>query len=542
MGLIMKTIFRNGKIYTMKNQETVNNPLKAMLVKGNYILDLGTEQYIMGKYLNNKCRVVDLRKKTVIPGFNDAHLHIYQYALSNSKIRLNGVTGIEDISRRIKNYIKDRSIVPGKWIEGSGWNDKDFTTPGLPEKEELDLIAPENPLILKRACYHVALVNTRALDICQIDKKTPDPAGGKIKRDNQGSPTGVLYDDAIDLVENKIPQKNIKQTKELLQQGFEAAARTGLSSLQTDDFLNIKDPSIILQAYQELAEENKLPLRINLQLRVNQAEEIIKFSRQGIKTGRGNIFFKYGPIKIIADGSLGACTAALRQPYFNKSTKGDLLLSQTDLDRLVSTAYKEDCQVAVHAIGDAAVEMAANSFSRIKTINNPRPIIVHAQLGSPSIYQKMARNKVIAAVQPIFLATDWPIIEDRVGTDRSFHSYAWQSMQQSGIKICGSSDAPIEPFNPLYGIYAAVTRQDLAGNPQGGWHPAEQLSVYDAVKIFTVNPAYQSFEEGIKGTLEIGKLADFTVLSEDIFHLDREKIKDITILGTYVGGKAVYKS
>ncbi len=539
----MKTIFKNGKITTLG---TKIPEAEALVVENGRIIDLGSDNYILSKYQEEVHKIIDLGGKRIVPGFNDAHLHLYQYALTKNKVNLTGVRSIQEIKTRVIKHLENIKIPKGQWIEGNGWNDKDFDNPVIPDRKALDTISIEQPIILKRACYHAALVNTRALELCRINKETPDPEGGKIERDKEGNPTGILYETAIDLVENQIPRQGIADMKRLLQDSFQDALSVGLTSIQTDEFINLDNPDDIFQAYLEMADVSKIPLRVTLQLRVTHPLEIEEIARKGFKTGYGDEILKIGPIKIIGDGSLGARTAALREPYYdNPLNSGNPIYTQEILNQLVRTAHRNDFQVAVHAIGDKGTELALNSFEKMlgeKPSPDPRPIIVHAQIGSNDLFERMERLGVVAAIQPIFLATDWAIIEKRVGPQRAETSYAWRKMVDYGINLAGSSDAPIEPFNPLTGIYAAVTRKDLSEFPAGGWHPEEKLTVKQALELFTIGGAYQSFDEGLKGSLTKGKLADFVVLSEDILKIDKDKIKDIKVLQTYVGGSLAYKA
>ncbi|MDI3547514.1 MAG: hypothetical protein PWR10_1166 [Halanaerobiales bacterium] len=539
----MNTIFKNGKITTLDERQP---EVEALFVKDERIVDLGTDRYITDNYRKKAAEIVDLEGCRVVPGFNDAHLHLYQYALAKNKVNLAGVRSFKEIKDRVKKHLEKQKIKKGQWVEGKGWNDKDFDQPTIPDKKALDTITRDHPIILKRACYHVALVNSKALELCGIDKNTPDPDSGKIGRDRDGNPNGILYDQAIDLVDSRIPHQDISAIKKALKDSFQDALSVGLTSVQTDDFINVDNPEDIFKAYLELARDNEIPLRVNLQLRCSEREKITELAGKGYRTGYGDSYLKIGPVKIIGDGSLGARTAALKEPYNDDpSTRGELLYSQEKLNSLVLTAHQNGFQLAIHAIGDAGAELALNSFKHMLAARpgkDVRPIIVHAQIGSHDLFKEMKELGVVAAIQPIFLATDWPIIEKRVSTKRAETSYAWKKMLDYGIPLAGSSDAPIEPFNPLFGVYAAVTRKDLNGQPAGGWHPEDKLSLTQALKLFTAGGAYQSFEESLKGSISRGKLADFVVLSEDIYTINENRIKDINVLQTYVGGKPAYRS
>ncbi|HKL75690.1 MAG TPA: amidohydrolase [Halanaerobiales bacterium] len=508
------------------------------------IVEKGKKSKLKEKY--PKAKIKDLEEKTVIPGLNDSHLHLFQYGLAKSKIDLSETTSIKEIQEKVKNYIANNELKENEWIEGKGWNDENFDNPAFPTSDDLDEISEEHPIILKRTCFHVAAVNSKALQFCNIDKNTPDPEGGELGKDNKGKPNGLLYDEAIELIENMIPQKEVDEIKKILKESFNDALKTGLTSLQVDDFFNIENPEKVLEAYLELRENNEIPLRINLQMRIPSKKKMDEFEKRGLITGYGDDYFKIGPVKFVLDGSLGARTAALKEPYNDKkSTKGKKLYKQDKFNEICKYAADKDFQIAVHAIGDKAIEMALTGFDYAyendQIATNNRPIIVHAQISNNNLNNEMKNKGIIASIQPIFLKSDWQAIENRVGKNRSKMSYPWKSYYDKGISLSGSSDAPIEPFNPFLGIYAAVTRQDFNEKPKDGWKPKEKMSIAEALEIFTKGSAYQSFEEDIKGNLETGKLADFLVIDRNIKKIDKNKIKDIQVLETYVGGNLVYQ-
>ena len=537
--IIMK-IFKNGKIITMKDNKTA----EAMVIKNDLIHDIGSNSYIMEKYTKLADKEIDLEEKTIIPGFNDGHMHLYQYALTKSKVNLTGVKTTNDIKKRIDKHINKLKLGENEWLEGNGWNEDIFPEEKIFTKNSLDKFPSNNPVLLKRHCFHVAMVNSKALELSNINKNTKDPEGGKIGRDSEGNPNGILYDEAISLVEKNIPKKNVNQIKKLFKDAFKDLSRAGLSSIQTDDFINVEYPEIILQAYNELNNEGELPVRINLQMRLKTVEKIREFASKGMTTGKGDKYYRLGPVKLITDGSLGAHTAALLEPYTDEAENtGTLLYEDEKLNELVLEAYKNEFQIATHAIGDRALAKTLKAYEKAikKTKKDKRPVVVHVQIGNKELYEKMQELKVIATVQPVFVRSDWSVCEKRVGKMRGNLSYAWKTLLDTGVKVVGSSDAPIEPFDPLYGIYTAVCRKDFDENPEKGWHPQEKLNIMEALKLFTVNAAFASFEEDIKGSLKPGKLADFIILSDDITEIKSEKIKDIDVLRTYVGGREVYK-
>ena len=535
-------LFANGKIISSASN---NEIIEAFLVDNDgKIIETGNTKVLKKKY--PEAEINDLNKKTVLPGLNDSHLHLFQYGLGKTKVNLADTTSIVEIKKRVKNYINENDLKENQWIEGKGWNDENFEKPSFPTASDLDEISQEYPIILKRACFHVATVNSKAMELCGINENTPDPEGGEIGRDENGKANGIFYDEAIEILESKIPQKNLGEIKEILKEAFTDALACGLTSIQVDDFFNVEDPKKILEAYLELKEEKEIPLRINLQMRIPSKSKINNFKEKGLITGYGDQYFKIGPLKFVLDGSLGARTAALKQPYNDKkSTTGKSLYEQEKFNDICKFSVENGYQIAVHAIGDKAIEMALNAFDYAykndEQAQKNRPIIVHAQISNEKLNKLMKDKGIIASIQPIFIKSDWAVIENRVGKERSKLSYAWKTYFENGIHLAGSSDAPIEPFNPFLGIYTAVCRQDLNNNPEKGWHPDEKMNVEEALQIFTEGSAYQSFEENLKGTLSEGKLADFVVIDRDITQTNPSSIKDTQVLATYVGGELVYE-
>ncbi|MGM0410450.1 MAG: amidohydrolase [Bacillota bacterium] len=534
-------LFFNANIITSASSEKY---VEAFVVNRGKILEVGKSDLLKKNY--PQAKFVDLNGKTVIPGLNDSHLHLFQYGISKRKIDLSATNSIKEIQNKIKNYIKNNDLKENEWIEAKGWNDENLKEKRFPTLKDLDQITKKYPIIAKRACFHVASVNSKALHLAKIDNNISDPEGGEIAKNSNGELNGLLYDEAIDLIEEKIPQKSVSEIKEILKESFQDLLATGLTSAQVDDFFNVENPEKILKAYLELKEEGKIPLRINLQMRIPSKEKIKEFNERGIITGYGDENFKIGAVKLVLDGSLGARTAALKKEYNDKkSITGKKLYKQEKFNEICKFAKKRGFQLAVHAIGDKAIEMALNGFEytyeNAKEAKKHRPIIVHAQVSNKKLNDKMKKLGIIAAIQPVFLRSDWDIIENRLGKKRAKLSYAWKSYYNQGIHLSGSSDAPIEPFNPFFGLYTAVSRQDFDGNPENGWHPEEKLTINQALEIFTKGSAHQSFEENIKGELSKGKFADFLIINKDIRNIESSEIKDIEVLKTYVGGKAVYK-
>lgn len=489
--------------------------------------------------------IVDLEGKTVLPGFADCHMHLINY--SHRKEReadLTDVRSAAELVERMKRFIANKKLKPGEWVIGAGWNNENFSDRQLPGRKLLDLISSVHPIKLTRVCYHLHTVNSLALDLAGINKVTGDTEGGRIERDDRGRPTGVLSENAIDRVNECIPRpRDKKLLKDLIIKGCADLAKAGITTVHTDDFSHIGDQKSLVEAYRELDEEGRLPIRVVLQLRAAGPADIDAFLDLGIRPGRILDKLIFGPVKIIADGSLGARTAALTKQYSDQPESRGIMIHDRDyLETTVAKAFDHGFDVAVHAIGDRAYETVLDVYQRHRDaiqVKGLNPSVVHCQIGSKTILERMKSLGITANIQPVFLNSDWKMAKSRVGRKRLEYSYCWRRYMDMGIRCVGSSDAPVESFDPLYGIYSAVTRKDLEGRPEGGWLPEQGLTPKQAVKLFTVNPSHLIRRQNSLATISAGCLADMVVLSEDVLCVPHERIKNIKVLSTIVGGQRV---
>ena len=330
-----------------------------------------------------------------------------------------------------------------------------------------------------------------------------------------------------------------EQIKTLLKSAFMDALKVGITTIQTEDLTHCGSLENLLAAYRELESEQALPLRFILQLNLPNEKSISEAVSLGLKSNLGSNMLKIGPVKLFEDGSLGGRTAAMKEEYCDADTTGVLIYNQASLDNITKLAHNAGFQITIHAIGDNAAETILNSYEKIITASENKDLrltIVHCQFTNDELLNRFKKLNVVANVQPSFVMTDYPIVEKAVGKNRADKSYAWKDMLNSKIPMAFSSDAPIESFNPIEGIYAAVTRKDLKGYPKEGWYNSQNLTVIEALKAYTLGSAFMSFEEDIKGSISIGKLADFVVLSENILQTEKDNIKNIKVLETYVGG------
>lgn len=525
--------FINGNIITLDGDRLC----EAFYVENGLFKAVGSNEEI-SMLSKADSEIVDLKGKTVIPGFNDAHMHFLNYAVQKDNVNLLNVPSIDELINITKEYINTRNIPNGQWILSRGWNHNLFSEKRLPTRYDLDKISTQHPIYFARICGHIGVANSKALDLLNITKSTENPDGGIIDKEN-GIPTGILRENALNLVSSSLPIMSTEQIKILLKSAFMDALKVGITTIQTEDLTHCGSLENLLAAYKELESENALPLRFILQLNLPNEKSIEEAVSLGLKSNLGSNMLKIGPVKLFQDGSLGGRTAAMKEKYNDADTTGVLIYNQATLNKITKLAHDAGFQITIHAIGDYAAESILNSYENIINVsenNDLRLTIVHCQFTNDKLLDRFKKLKVVANVQPSFVMTDYPIVEKAVGKNRADTSYAWKDMLNSKIPIAFSSDAPIENFNPIEGIYAAVNRKDLKGYPQDGWYKNQDLTVVEALKAYTLGSAYMSFEEDIKGSISKGKLADFVILSEDILRTEKDNIKNIQVSETYVGG------
>lgn len=541
--IVMDLILYNGKIVTMDSASPV---VEAVGTQGGKISYIGNSKEIL-KLKTSETKLIDLEGKLVLPGFNDSHMHLLNYGASLRKANLIGTTSVQDIIERMKRFIEDNSISLGSWVEGRGWNHDYFDEKRFPTRYDLDQISTEYPIIATRACGHVSVVNSKAMEIAGITKDTPQPEGGHFDIDESGQPLGILREKALNLILSHVPKPTTEEIKSILSEASTNVSKAGITSVQTDDFEAMPGVhySTVVAAYKDLANKKELPVRVYEQCLFGSPKKLNEFLKDGFNTGLGNEWFKIGPLKLLADGSLGARTAYLCDPYADDpSTKGIAVYNQEELDEMVKIAHNAGMQVAIHCIGDKIMYMSFESYEKA-LYQNPRGdhrhSIIHCQITDETLLDKYRDNNVIAHIQPIFIDYDLHIVESRVGKEKASTSYNWKGMFDRGVHVACGSDCPVETFNVLQGIYCSVTRKDLKGYPNGGWLPDQKLTVEQAVYGYTLGAAYASFEENIKGSISVGKLADMVVLSKDIFAIEPEEIKDVEVLKTIVDGNIVFE-
>ena len=525
-------VFTNAVIYTLD----LNNPIaNALVIKSNKIIYVGDEEKAL-EFKDTNTTVIDLNGKTVIPGLVDAHAHIAGLGKALMNLNLVGTKSFEEIVGLAKEAAQKSH--KDKWIIGRGWDQNDWNIKVFPNHKILSDISPNHPALLTRVDGHAALANEKALEIAGITSTTKNPSGGQIIEDDKGNPTGVLIDNAIDLVTKHIPSPTKDEIKKRILEAQESCFKFGLTQvhdagISEDEF----------EAFMELGKEGKLKMCVYAMVYPN-TDLYKRLIKDGPIVDMFGGKFTLRAIKMLADGALGSRGALLSKPYSDKpGAKGLLLMPVEYMQKISDEGIKAGFQIAIHAIGDAGntkvIDIFENSLKKIK-VDDPRLRVEHVQIIKSEDIKRMKDLNLIASMQPTHCTSDMPWVPKRLGSERSKWAYSWKSIINTGIHFASGSDFPVESNDPLLGIYAAVTRQKTDGTPEGGYNPFEKLSRLQAIESFTKGAAYASFEENKKGIIKEGMLADFTVLSKDIFKIPDKEILNTEVLMTLIDGEIVY--
>lgn len=511
-------VLLNGNIVTLDQSLP---SAQAMALYGDRVVAVGNNREI-SSFASPQTTCIDLKEATVLPGFIDCHIHLIEYGLSLSNLNLRDVRSIEELKKLISAKTREAS----SWIMGLGWDQEKLAEKRYPTRQDLDEASPDKPVLLRRVCGHICVVNSKALEIAQVDSKTPDPEGGVIDRDAAGEPTGILRETAVELIERKIPDPTLDKYENATLAACQKAIEAGLTSVHC-----ILGSEVELRALLKLRTEGRLPIRFYVLIPANR----LKAAKQlGLRTGFGDEWVQLGGVKVFADGSLGARTAALEAPYNDDPmNRGITIYNQEQLDEIIAEAQCSDFQVATHAIGDRAIAMVLEAAAKAKSGTPEKDLrhrIEHASVLHSELIHRLKELGLIVTVQPHFVISDfW--IEQRLGSERARFTYPFSSLLQAGLMVVGASDCPVEPIAPLSGIAAAVNRVG-----------PEALVADDAIALYTRNAAYASFEENLKGTITPGKYADLVVLGKDPRKVRPSQISEIAVLMTIVGGRIVYRS
>lgn len=521
----------NGKIRLM---DAKNSTVAAIAVKGNSIVAIGTTAQIR-RLAGRTTKVIDLKAKTIIPGFNDAHVHFSETGAQLSSVDLRDAKTPQQFVERIKAFAA--KLPKGRWILGGKWDHENWTPNDLPTAAMIDSVTPDNPVFIDRLDGHMALANSLAMQFAKVDKNTKDVAGGEIVRNADGIPTGVFKDAAMNYFTPAIPAPSWEQRLESAQAATDHAASLGVTSVQ--DMSAGTDVGV----YQELLRRGTLKTRV---YGCSPLGDYQRWEKTGVRAAFGDAMLRVGCLKGYADGSLGSTTAWFFTPYLDAPSSVGLASDEIPkTPELVLAADKAGLQVNIHAIGDRANDEILDIFAKTERANgvkDRRFRIEHAQHLRQEDIKRFGGQKVVASMQPFHIIDDGRWAWKRLDENRLKGTYAFRTLLDSGGVLAFGSDSPVAPLNPLWGVYAAVTRRTLDDKNPNGWVPEQKITIAETVRAFTWGSAYAEFQDKVKGTLEVGKLADFIVLSEDIFTIDPVKIQDVKVLMTFVDGKMVYEA
>ncbi len=528
-------VFTNANIITL---DAGNPEAEALAVKGDRILAVGSAAEI-AKTVGKKTRVVDLGGRTVVPGLIESHAHLLGMGRAKMILDLVATESEAQIAEIVRTHAAE--IPPDRWILGRGWDQNDWETKAFPTHAALSAAAPDHPVCLTRVDGHALWANGKALALSDITAATADPPGGRIERDGQGAPTGVFIDNAMSLIRSHIPEPTGREKKEALLLAVKECNSLGFTS-----FHDAGQGSETIALYRELLAEGKLTLRCNVMLSGGSDSLLDELLPAGPTIGEGDGFLTIRSIKLFADGALGSRGAALLEDYSDDPGNRGLLVDDEErIFTVACRALEHGFQVCTHAIGDRANRVVLNAYERAfkkyPAVNDHRFRIEHAQILDGADIERFAALGVIASMQAQHCTSDMPWVPDRIGDARTAEgAYVWRKLLDRGVHVPNGSDAPVESANPFLGIYAAVTRRARDGKPSGGWYPDQAMTRKEALASFTVEGAFASFEEKLKGRLKKGMLADITVLSKNISAAPEEEIPDIEATMTVVGGKIVF--
>jgi predicted amidohydrolase YtcJ len=532
-------VLLGGKVATVDENFSIQ---EAVAVCGDKIVFVGSNEEVKD-FVYPNTTVIDCNGQLVLPGLIDAHAHLHSLGEELTYLNVTGTKSYAEVIDRVAK--KAKTSEPGEWIVGGRWDQNDWEDTSFPVHDLLSAVSPDNPVYLTRIDGNAAFANAKALELAGITKKTPDPYGGVIVRKANGEPTGVLVNRAMNGVIAKIPEDTEEQYREKFLKAVNACLRVGLSGVHE---AGVGTRAIAM--YKDLIDRGQLKLRVYAMLgeetNFPQDVDLVEYFRENRIEDYGDDLLSVRSIKLFFDGALGSRGAAFFEPYADDPSNSGLLRIPTDYIYTVSKAALEaNMGVNTHCIGIRGNSLCLDAYEKA-FIENPKEDhrfrIEHAQIVRPEDVKRFASLGVIPAMQPTHCTSDMYFVEDRVGEERAEGAYAWRWFIEANLPIPCGSDFPVESTNPLLGIYAAVTRQDPSGWPEGGWHLSQRMTIQEALKGFTIWAAYGAFQEDVLGSIEVGKYADFTILDNDILESDPTEILTTKAVYTIVAGKIRYRA
>lgn len=538
----MKTILHHAKVYVERDCFA-----EAVLVEDGLIAKVGTDEEILA-FADQADKVIDCGGRTMIPGLNDSHMHFMQCGETMNQAQIDGVTSIDEMIRICREFAESHPDRVKDGLHAIGWN-QDLFIDGdrLPDRHDLDKISTEYPILLERVCGHIVTVNTKLLEMLDIEHNGDKFRAEDVLKDENGEPNGILKANACNLAKPIIPDFSMEERREILMETMKYAVSHGLTSVQSNDVgTTFMDGPAAFKMFHEVYDSGEALIRYRHQVCFNDFNEFEKYLKEGefVNGEYGeDSWLTLGPLKLFKDGSLGARTGLMRDGYaVDRENHGLEWISEEEMERYCQLAKEHNLQVVTHVIGDAAIEKTMDCYERafVDGENKLRHALVHCQITDEAMTDRIAEKGILVFAQPIFLDYDMHIVEELCGKELASTSYAFGSLPKKGAHVSYGTDSPVEDCNPFPNIYMAVTRKDKAGNPEGGFYPEECVDVPTAIDAYTIESAYAEFMEDKKGRIKEGYYADMVLLEKDIFTVDPMEIKDMLPVMTMVGGKVVF--
>jgi len=541
-------LIKNGVIITM---DSLCPRTEAAVVEGSYFSYVGdnaSAEAFARLHSTSPVETLDLQGRFLMPGFNDSHMHFIHYVKTKLSVDLFGVSSLSELKERMRLGLARFDGAGNQWLIGEGWNQEQFAgVRRFPTRQDLDEVSRDVPIIILRSCFHVGVLNSKALELMHFDREAAARFGVFVETDETGEPNGVIKENLLDDTKASLPTIPLERMLERVVEAQNDLFAEGLTSIQSDDFKYApgEKPYDLMEGLRALSLSGRLKLRFAEQALLTEPKTLEEFFQRGGHVFGGSSRFRISAVKLLADGSLGARTAFLQEPYADAPDTCGLPIypDPEALYRLIRLAHLHNMPAIVHVIGDGAAQMALDAIARVKEELpwfSPRHGLVHCQVMTKEQLRRMGKLGVTAFVQPVFINGDMHIAPARLGSQRVRTSYAWKDMARAGAPLAFGTDCPVERFRPMEGIYCAVTRRDFTG--KGPFLPEQALSVSEALYAYTAGSAYASGEEHVKGKIRAGMLADFILMDRNLLTCPPEELYQAQVLATYVGGECVYRA